>query len=80
MAENKHFSGDMTIAEAMAVHPKVAEVFAAFNLGGCAHCRINEVETLDQVCEGYGIDKAMLMEVLEGLMEEEEGKKDAAQS
>ncbi|MCX5772568.1 MAG: disulfide oxidoreductase [Candidatus Hydrogenedentes bacterium] len=72
MAESKHFSPDMTIAEAMAVHPKVAEVFAAFHLGGCAHCRINEVETLDQVCEGYGIDQAMLLEVLEGLMEEDE--------
>ena len=72
MAENKHFSPDMTIAEAMAVHPKVAEVFAAFHLGGCAHCRINEVETLDQVCEGYGIDQTMLLEVLEGLMEEDE--------
>lgn len=72
MVESKHFTPDMTIAEAMAVHPKVAEVFAAFHLGGCAHCRINEVETLDQVCEGYGIDQAMLLEVLEGLMEEDE--------
>lgn len=70
MAENdKHFSMDMTIAQALAVHPRVAEVLAAFHLGGCAHCHINEVETLEQVCQGYGVDPVMLMEALEGLME-----------
>ncbi len=72
MPENKHFSLDMTIADAMRVHPRVAEVFAAFHLGGCAHCHINEVETLEQVCAGYGVDPDMLLEVLEGLMEPED--------
>jgi len=72
MAEkDKHFDLGMTIAEALAVHPRVAEVFAAFHLGGCAHCRINEVETLEQVCAGYGIDADTLLEVLEGLLEEQ---------
>ena len=70
MDDQKHFNLNMTIAEAMAVHPRVAEVFAAFHLGGCAHCHINEVETLEQVCAGYGIDPDMLLDVLEGLMEE----------
>ena len=68
MAE-KHFTLDMTIAQALAVNPKAAEVFAAFHLGGCAHCHINRVETLDQVCSGYGIDPEQLLEVLEGVME-----------
>lgn len=68
MSETKHFNLDMTIAEAMAVHPRVAEVFAAFHLGGCAHCHINRVETLAQVCEGYGIDSDMLLEVLEDVL------------
>ncbi len=68
MAE-KHFNLDMTIAQAMQVHPRAAEVFAAFHLGGCAHCHINQVETLGQVCEGYGIDSNTLLEVLEDLME-----------
>lgn len=71
MAENKHFNLEMTIADAMTVHPRVAEVFAAFHLGGCAHCHINAVETLGQVCEGYGIDPDSLLEVLEGLLEED---------
>jgi hybrid cluster-associated redox disulfide protein len=69
MAEQGHFNLDMTIAEAMAVHPRVPEVLAAFHLGGCAHCHINRVETLGQVCEGYGVEPEMLLEVLEGLME-----------
>ena len=63
----KNFSLDMTIAQAMAVHPRAAEVFAAFHLGGCAHCHINQVETLSQVCEAYGIDPEILLEELEGL-------------
>jgi len=68
MTENKHFNLDMTIAEALAVDPRVAQVFAAFHLGGCALCHMGQVETLGQVCEGYGIDADQLLEVLERLM------------
>lgn len=71
-ADGAHFNGDMTVGEAMAIHPQVSEVFAAFHLGGCASCGISEVETVGQVCMGYGIDIEVLLEVLEGLMEEEE--------
>ena len=66
---DKHFTLDMTIAQALEVNPKAAEVFAAFHLGGCAHCHINRVETLEQVCAGYGIDPDQLLEVLESVME-----------
>jgi hybrid cluster-associated redox disulfide protein len=70
MAESgKHFDLSMTISDAMGVNPRVAEVFAAFHLGGCAHCHISRTETLDQVCSGYGIDPKELMEALEGLVE-----------
>ncbi len=67
----KHFKLDMTIAEAMAVHPRVREVFAAFHLGGCAHCALGQVETLEQVCEGYGVDGDQLLEVLEKIVAED---------
>jgi len=70
-SKQRHFDLDMTIAEAMSVHPRVREVFAAFHLGGCAHCSIGSFETVGQVCEGYGVDPEMLLEVLEGLMEEQ---------
>jgi hybrid cluster-associated redox disulfide protein len=64
----RYFSPDMTIGEAMSVHPRVREVFAAFHLGGCAHCAINQYETLEQVCAGYGVDLEMLLEVLESVV------------
>lgn len=69
-----YFSLDMTIGEAMSIHPRVGEVFAAFHLGGCSHCGINQYETIGQVCAGYGVDADMLLEVLEGLMKSEPAK------
>jgi len=68
-AQDKYFRLDMPVAEAMALHPRVAEVFAAFHLGGCSHCGVAQFETIEQVCMGYGVDSEVLLEVLEGLME-----------
>ena len=65
----KTFSPEMTIGEAMSMHPRASEVFAAFNLGGCSSCGISQVETVAQVCGAYGVDLDTLLEVLEGLME-----------
>ena len=62
------FNADMTIAQAMAVHPRVREVMAGFHLGGCAHCAVSEFETVRQVCEGYGVPLPMLMDTLESLI------------
>lgn len=67
-AQERYFNPDMTVADAMAMHPRVAEVFAAFHLGGCSHCGISQVETIGQVCMGYGVDINILLEVLEELM------------
>ena len=69
MSDQKLFRLDMTIAEAMAVHPRVAEVFAEFHLGGCAHCHVARVETLEQMCSAYGIDTSKLLGVLEEAVE-----------
>lgn len=68
-ANNRYFRPDMPVAEAMAMHPRVAEVFAAFHLGGCSHCGISHFETIEQVCMAYGVDSDTLLEVLEGLMD-----------
>lgn len=70
----RRFHPDMTVGEAMGVHPQVAEVFAAFHLGGCSSCGISEVETVAQVCMGYGVDVDVLMEVLEGLTDQDEAE------
>ena len=67
-----HFNPDMTILEAMSVHDQVAEVFAAFHLGGCSSCGISEIETVGQVCMAYGVDVDMLLDVLEELIEDSE--------
>ncbi len=66
--ESKNFYADMPVAEAMEVHPRVAEVFAAFHLGGCAHCGISRYETIEQVCMAYGIETEELLRVLEEIV------------
>jgi len=68
-ARENYFHADMPVAEAMALHPRVGEVFAAFHLGGCSSCGISHYETIGQVCMAYGVDLEVLLEVLEGLME-----------
>jgi hybrid cluster-associated redox disulfide protein len=61
------FNADMTIGEAMQLHPRAREVFAGFHLGGCAHCAISEFETIRQVSEGYGVPVDMLISSLNSL-------------
>ena len=68
---SRTFHLDMSIQEAMQIHPRVREVFAAFHLGGCAHCALGQFETIGQVCGGYGVDPDALLEVLESLLEEQ---------
>ena len=75
----EYFRLDMPIAEAMAVHPRVREVFAAFRLGGCGSCGIGEVETVGQVCAAYGVDADLLLEVLDDLIRpKDETREEAA--
>lgn len=69
-----HFDPDMTVMEAMQVHHQVAEVFAAFHLGGCSSCGIGEIETVGQVCMAYGVDVDMLLDILEDLMVSDESE------
>jgi hybrid cluster-associated redox disulfide protein len=61
------FAPKMTIAEAMQVHPKVADVLASFHLGGCSHCAVSDVDTIEGACQTYGIDQSALMGALNGL-------------
>lgn len=68
--DEKKFTLEMTVAEALRAHPRAVEIFAGFNLGGCALCHIAHVETLAQVCETYGIDPNELIRLLEGLDQE----------
>jgi len=62
----------MTVGEAMQVHPEAGLVFSSYHLGGCSHCSINEVETIEQVCQGYGVEVEVLVDSLNNLFSENE--------
>lgn len=62
------FDPKMTIADAMKAHPQVQDVLAGFHLGGCSHCAISDVDTIEGACQSYGIDQNALMNALNGLI------------
>ncbi|MCC5816130.1 MAG: disulfide oxidoreductase [Leptospira sp.] len=71
-AVKERFYKEMTVGEAMALHPEAGIVFSSYHLGGCSHCSINEVETIEQVCMGYGVEVEVLVDSLNNLFEDEE--------
>lgn len=66
----KRFTPDMTVGQALQLHPEAGLVFASYHLGGCSHCSINEYETLQQVCMGYGIPLDQLLDSLNNLFDD----------
>jgi hybrid cluster-associated redox disulfide protein len=68
-----NFSPEMTIADAMQVHPKVSEVLASFHLGSCSHCAVSDVDTIQGACQSYGIDQKALMTALNQLVDPQSG-------
>jgi hybrid cluster-associated redox disulfide protein len=66
----KKFMKEMTVGEAMSVHPNARWVFASYHLGGCSHCAISNEETIEQVAEGYGVPLDKLIEDLNTLLTE----------
>jgi hybrid cluster-associated redox disulfide protein len=63
------FTAEMSVGEAIQLHPRAYEVFAGFHLGGCSHCAISGYETVGQICEGYGVPQDMLLGALNSLLE-----------
>ncbi len=63
----KRFEADMTLGAALKMHERAREVFAAFHLGGCTHCAMNETETIAQATAGYGINAEKLLSALNEL-------------
>jgi hybrid cluster-associated redox disulfide protein len=70
LSENntKNFAGNMTIRDAIDLHPEAGLVLASYHLGGCSHCGVNQVETLEQVCAAYGIPLDALVSSLNDLL------------
>ena len=65
------FFKEMSVNQAMKLHPDAALVFSSYHLGGCSHCSINEIETIEQVCHGYGVPIEQLLDSLNNLLDPE---------
>jgi hybrid cluster-associated redox disulfide protein len=66
------FVKEMTVGDAMQLHPEAGLVFSSYHLGGCSHCSVNEFETIEQVCNGYGVEVDMLIDSLNNLLDDSE--------
>lgn len=58
------FDPQMTVRDAMAIHPQVEQILAAFHLGGCSSCAVDADDTLAAICQENGRD---LTQVLQNL-------------
>ena len=57
----QRFEPQMTVDQALALHPKARWVFAAYQLSGCNGCSLSAEETLEQVAEGYRLQLDALL-------------------
>ena len=64
---------DTTLAEALTIHPKVQEVLAKFNIGGCSTCSLSDQETLEQAAASYGINVEEMIKAIEKMLEDPDG-------
>ncbi|MGZ8828971.1 MAG: DUF1858 domain-containing protein [Thermoanaerobaculia bacterium] len=62
------FVAQMTVGEALALHPAAKWVFAAYQIGGCSRCAMSEEETLEQVATGYKLPLDKLIGDLNSLL------------
>lgn len=62
---------DMTIAEIVKKCPKSIEVFMKNHMM-CFGCGVAQVETLEQGCQGHGVDVDKMLKELNELEEESE--------
>jgi hybrid cluster-associated redox disulfide protein len=62
------FVPQMTVGEALALHPSAKWVFAAYHIGGCSQCAMSDEETLEQVANGYRLPLEKLIGDLNSLL------------
>ncbi len=68
LAATQAFEAEMTVSEALALHPSARWVFAAYQLSGCAQCESSPEETLAEVAEGYRFDLSNFLRDLNSLL------------
>jgi hypothetical protein len=64
----KKFEANMTVSDALALHPSARWVFAAYHLAGCTSCGASAEETLDEVASGYRLSLDRLLGDLNALL------------
>ena len=62
------FVPQMTVEQALALHPSARWVFAAYHIGGCSQCAMSEAETLEEVAAGYQLPLDNLIRDLNSLL------------
>jgi hypothetical protein len=65
--KSKNFEANMTVAQALALHPDARWVFAAYHIGGCNGCSQVDEETLSEVATGYKLPLEKLLADLNAL-------------
>lgn len=60
-APNPSFAPEMTVREALLMHPQTEQILAGFHLGGCDHCAVEPDVTLAQASAQAGIDVQQLV-------------------
>lgn len=65
--KSKNFEANMTVGEALALHPGARWVFAAYHIGGCNGCSQVDHETLSEVATGYKLPLEQLLADLNSL-------------
>jgi hybrid cluster-associated redox disulfide protein len=64
----KKFEANMTVSDALALHPSARWVFAAYQLSGCTTCGASAEETLSEVATGYKLSLDRLLADLNSLL------------
>ncbi|MDH4200573.1 MAG: DUF1858 domain-containing protein [Spirochaetia bacterium] len=63
------FMAEMSVRQVLDLHPEAGLVLTGYHLGGCSHCGVNQFETLQQVCNAYGIPLDAVLSSLNDLLE-----------
>ena len=71
-SDSPHIESTMTIADAIAIDPRIRDVLAQFHLGGCSSCAVDEQHTIEQAAMSYGVDLDRLMAALTVLSHQRE--------
>jgi hybrid cluster-associated redox disulfide protein len=58
------FAPEMSVREALLVHPQAEQVLASFHLGGCSHCAVEPGDKLADACHEHGVDVQALLQTL----------------